>query len=96
MKSGNIVLDQPDLQALIGSVQDTHADHGLIVSWGGFTPPVRRRLNELYFRVRLWRREDLIDNLFAVYERLPEDVRAELPLRRVWSLVVDAEEAVGL
>lgn len=96
VKSGNIVLDQPGLQALIGSVQDTHADHGLIVSWGGFTPPVRRRLNELYFRVRLWGREDLIDNLFAVYERLPEDVRAELPLRRVWSLVIETDEAAGL
>lgn len=95
-KSGNVVLDQPGLQALIGSIQDTHADHGLIVSWGGFTTPVRRRLNELYFRVRLWGREELINNLLDVYDRLPEDIRAELPLRRVWSLVIDAEGAAEL
>lgn len=96
VKSGSIVLDQPGLQALIGNVQDTHADYGLIVSWGGFTTPVRRRLNELYFRVRLWGREELMDNLLDVYDRLPEDIRAELPLRRVWSLVIDADAAVEL
>ena len=92
VKSGNYTVEQPDLQGLIGSVQDTQADHGLIVSWGGFTAPVRRRLNELYFRVRLWNREEFVDNLLSVYEALPEDIRAELPLRRVWALVLDEED----
>jgi restriction system protein len=92
VKSGSYVVEQPDLQGLIGSVQDTQADHGLIVSWGGFTAPVRRRLNELYFRVRLWSRDDFIDNLLSVYEALPEDIRAELPLRRVWTLVLDDDD----
>ncbi len=89
VKSGNVVVDQPTLQSLIGSIQDTHADHGLVVSWGGFTNAVRRRTNELFFRVRLWGREELVDNLFATYDRLPEDIRAELPLRRTWTLVLD-------
>lgn len=89
VKSGSVTVDQPTLQGLIGSIHDTHADHGLIVSWGGFTSAVRRRTNELFFRVRLWGREELIDNLLAAYERLPEDIRAELPLRRTWTLVLD-------
>lgn len=92
VKSGSVVIDQPGLQALIGSVQDTHADHGLIVSWSGFTSPVRKRLNELYFRVRLWGREELMTNLLAVYDNLPADIRAELPLRRVWSMVIEADD----
>jgi restriction system protein len=90
VKSGTVVVDQPVLQALIGSIQDTHADHGLIVSWGGFTSAVRRRTNELFFRVRLWGREELLDNLLVSYE-LPEDIRAELPLKRTWTLVLDEE-----
>ena len=28
-----------------------------------------------------------MDLLFAHYEKLPEDIRVELPLRRIWSLV---------
>ncbi|MBN8185060.1 restriction endonuclease [Roseibium aggregatum] len=92
VKSGSNVVDQPTLQGLIGSTQDTQADHGLIVSWGGYTSAVRRRLNELYFRVRLWGREELVDNLLANYDKLPEGIRAELPLKRTWTLVLDETE----
>ena len=89
VKSGNVTVDQPTLQGLIGSVQDTQADHGLVVSWNGYTSAVRRRVNELFFRVRLWGREELVDNLLATYGDLPEDITAELPLRRIWTLVPD-------
>lgn len=91
VKSGTQTVDQPVLQSLIGSIHDTQADHGLIVSWGGYTGAVRRRLNDLYFRVRLWGREELIANLLATYDALPEDIRAELPLRRIWTLVPEED-----
>lgn len=87
VKSGDVVADQPTLQGLIGCIHDTQADHGVLVSWSGFTPPVRQRVNELYFRVRLWGREEIIDALFSVYDHLPEEIRAELPLHRLWALV---------
>lgn len=92
VKSGTQTVQHPDLQGLIGSVQDTQADYGLLVSWNGFTPPVRKRLNELYFRVRFWGRQELVDNLFSVYDDLPEAIRAELPLKRTWTLVPDEGE----
>lgn len=94
VKSGDIVADQPTLQGLLGCVNDVRADHGLLVSWSGFTPPVRKRVNELYFRVRLWGREEILDALFATYDQLPAEMRAELPLRQIWALVPE-DEAVG-
>jgi restriction system protein len=90
VKSGDVVADQPALQGLLGCIQDTHSDYGLLVSWSGFTAPVRQRTNDLYFRVRLWGRDEILDALFSTYDRLPEDIRAELPLRRIWTLVDDA------
>jgi restriction system protein len=90
VKSGSA--DQPTLQALIGSVQDTQADYGLLVCWSGFTSPVETRKNNLFFRIRLWGRAELIDALLQVYDRLPEEMRAELPLRQVWALVPDEVE----
>jgi restriction system protein len=93
VKSGNVAADQPTLQALIGAVQDTHADQGLLVCWGGFKKPVEQRRNELFFRIRLWGRTEVLDALFEVYDRLPEEFRAELPLRRTWMLVPEDEEA---
>lgn len=91
VKSGDVVADQPALQGLLGCIQDTHSDQGLLVSWSGFTGPVRQRTNDLYFRVRLWGREEILNALFTVYDRLPEAIRAELPLRRIWTLVDDNE-----
>lgn len=89
VKSGDTVVDQPTLQSLIGCIADTHADQGLIVSWSGFKTTVERRTNELFFRVRLWGREEIVSALFSVYDALPEEIRAELPLRRTWTLVPD-------
>lgn len=87
VKSGSVVADQPMLQGLLGCIQDTRADNGLLVAWSGFTTPVGRRENELYFRVRLWGRDDVLDAIFSVYEQLPEEIRADLPLKRLWTLV---------
>ena len=91
VKSGSIVADQPTLQALIGAVQDTHADQGLLVCWGGFKKTVEQRRNELFFQIRLWGRMETLNSLFEVYDRLPEAFRAELPLRRTWMLVPEDE-----
>lgn len=77
---------------MIGAVQDTHADQGLLVCWGGFKKPVQQRRNELYFRIRLWGKDEILNALFEVYDRLPEAFRAELPLRRTWMLVPEHEE----
>jgi restriction system protein len=92
VKSGNVVGDQQTLQALIGAVQDTHADQGLLICWGGFKRTVEQRRNELFFRIRLWGRAEVLDALFEVYDRLPEALRAELPLKRTWMLVPDDAE----
>ena len=92
VKSGNALTNQPTLQALIGSVQDTQADHGLLVCWAGFKSTVDSRENELFFRIRLWGRAEIINALLQVYDRLPEELRAELPLRQVWTLVPDEED----
>lgn len=92
VKSGKTAADQPTLQALIGSVQDTKADHGLLASWAGFTPPVEARKNELFFRIRFWGRAEIIDALLEIYDRLSEEIRAELPLRQIWALVPEEED----
>jgi restriction system protein len=92
VKSGDIAADHPTLQALIGAVQTTHADQGLLVSWGGFKRPVEQARNELFFRIRLWGRTEVLDALFEVYDRLPEELRSELPLKRTWMLVPEDEE----
>jgi restriction system protein len=63
----------------------THgAEHGLLVAWGGLTKPARDGLKNQHLRVR--EASDVVDALLRTYDRLPEEVRAQLPLRRVWML----------
>ena len=95
VRSGSIVVDHSTLQSLNGCVHDAGADHGLIVSWSGFRSTVRKEANKQYFRIRFWDRDDLVDALLGVYDDLSEDIRAGLPLKRIWTLVPEDSEDAG-
>jgi restriction system protein len=92
-KSGNQVCDLPTFNALIVSVSGLGADHGLLVSWGGFKGSVEKQVNSKFFKIRLWDSEAVLDAIFRTYDRLPEEIRKELPLKRTWTLVADEEDA---
>ena len=42
---------------------------------------------KVYFEIRLWDANDLVQNLLENYEKLREEIKAELPLNRIWALV---------
>lgn len=89
VKSQESPVDRPTLDQLIGAMQNFHADQGLLVSWGGFKQSVDRERATQFFRVRLWDQDSLIDQIFEHYDKLDEDTRAELPLKRIWVAVPD-------
>ncbi|HUW19438.1 MAG TPA: restriction endonuclease [Sedimentisphaerales bacterium] len=86
VKSGDSPLDRPTLDQLLGTMQNVQAQQGLLVSWGGFKASVDREEAIQFFRVRLWDQKDLIEQLLAHYDRLDEDVRADLPLKHIWTV----------
>lgn len=92
VKSQDAPVDAPTLNQLIGSMQNVQAEQGLLVSWGGFKSSVDKETPVQFFRVRLWDSDDLIDQLLEQYDRLPEELRAELPLKRVWTIAAQGEE----
>ncbi len=91
VKSGDSPVDRPTLDQLIGTMQNMQADQGLLVSWGGFKSSVDKEVPTQFFRVRLWNQDDLVRELLAVYDKLDEDLRAELPLKRIWTVAVQEE-----
>jgi restriction system protein len=65
----------------------THgAEQGLLVAWGGLSKPARDALKNQHLRVRVWEASDVVDAVLRTYDRLPEEIRTKLPLRRVWML----------
>ncbi|MBP1928931.1 restriction system protein [Methanolinea mesophila] len=105
---GSLGLDQPRLcvqvksqinpcdvtvyRTLQGSMQTFKAEQGLLVCWGGFNKAVQVESKQGYFSVRLWESRDLVEAIYRNYELLPAEIQAELPLKRVWMLVVDESD----
>ncbi len=62
------------------------AAQGLFVSWAGFKQNVQKELAPSFFRLRLWTQKEFLENLFANYDRLDDELKAELPLKRIWTV----------
>lgn len=90
VKSATVPVDVKTIRELKGVLNTFGAEHGLLVSWGGFTSKALAEARKLFFGIRLWDSDDRIDNVLEAYEDFPADIRAELPLKRIW--VVLAEE----
>jgi restriction system protein len=87
VKSSDDPVDVKVLRELQGVMKNYGAEQGLLVAWGGFKKSVTSEAGRLFFEIRLWDSGDLVDVLLENYERLPEDLKAELPLKRIWTLV---------
>jgi len=87
VKSGNSPVDVKVLRELIGVMTKIKSEQALLVSWSGFTKPTIKEAANDYFTVRLWDSGNIIDAIFKYYDRFDDELKAEIPLKRVWSLV---------
>jgi len=86
VKSQDSPVDVGVLRELQGVMKSFNATHGLLVSWSGFKSSVDSEARRLFFDIRLWDAGKLVKALLENYERLPEELQAELPLKRIWTL----------
>lgn len=92
VKSGSGTEGQKTLNELLGVVTKFDSEQGLLVSWGGFTSSVKQDARKAFFTIRLWDQGDLVDSILQNYERLDDEIKAELPLKRIWIMVNDEAE----
>lgn len=83
VKSSDSPLDVGVFRELLGTMKTKGAEFGLLVGWGGFKPTVLKEATSSYFNVRLWDQGELLNQIEGYYDRLPEALRAELPLKRI-------------
>lgn len=76
-------------RSLRGAMRSFNASRALLVCWGGFTRAVYREARANWTDTRLWSQTELVQAIYEVYSKLPESIRAELPLKRIWTLVDD-------
>jgi len=92
VKSQDTPIESKALNELRGAMQSVHANQGLFVSWSGFKSSVAKLVGSSFFTVRLWTQKELLEALFAHYDQLDEDLKAELPLKRIWTLAAQEED----
>ncbi len=92
VKSESTPIDRPTVDKLLGAVTKFGAQEGLFVSWGGFKSNVQKELASSFFRVRLWTQKELLEALFAHYDHLDDDLKAELPLKRIWTVAAQEDK----
>jgi restriction system protein len=91
VKSGDAPIDRPTVDKLLGAITKFGAQEGLFVSWNGFKANVQKELAPSFFRVRLWTQKELLEQLFANYDKLSEELKVELPLKRAWMIATQNE-----
>lgn len=91
VKSGEGPTDAKEVREFRTVVTDYEADAGLFIAWGGFKGSIFDERKKSFFQVRYWDSDDLLRAIFLHYDALPEDVKAELPLQRIWALVPEDE-----
>jgi len=91
VKSTSSPVGAPTLMEFKGAMTSFDADYGLLVSWSGFTNDALREARGNFFNIRLWDSDDLLEAIFRHYERLDADIKAELPLKKIWTLVQEEQ-----
>ncbi len=89
VKSSSSAVDVNVLRQLQGSMSQFRAEQGLLVAWGGFTARAMQEARGAFFSIRLWDQGALLEEIFKYYERFDDELKAELPLKRIWALVFE-------
>ncbi len=92
VKSGDGPANHDVVLRLIGSVSNTQARTGLLVSIGGVNAVAQKELDNNFFKLRLWQMPDLLKALFRAYAELSDETRAKLPLKQIWAPVSGGDE----
>ena len=87
VKSGSIVVDAATLRELQGTMTNFGATNGLVVSWGGFNQAAIKDARKSFLSLHTWNSDDIIDHVTANWEKLPEEVRATLRLKQIWTVL---------
>jgi len=89
VKTSDGPVDRPTLDQLIGTMSNYGADYGMLVSWNGFKNSVIREIPKQFFKVRLWDAKTIIQEIFLNYDKLSDEVKADIPLKRIWMLSLE-------
>ena len=91
VKSSPTPVDVRIVRELDGVVKSFKAEHGLLVAWGGINGKAEQEISRSFFSIRLWDQDKIVDELMKNYENLDDSIKAEIPLKKIWTLVEESD-----
>lgn len=91
VKSSKSAIDVSVLRQLEGVVRSFRAEFGILAAWGGLTKVADQEVSRSFFSTRIWGQRELIDEILKNYEKFDDELKAELPLKRIWAIVKQEE-----
>ena len=92
VKSQQTPLDVRIVRELEGVIKNFKAEYGLLVAWGGITSKAEQEMARSFFSIRLWDQDKIVEEILQNYEKLNDSIKAELPLKKFWTLVEESDD----
>lgn len=86
VKTQDVPIGIDIVDRLVGTMRNYKADNAILVSWSGIKNNVEAEKKSKFFEIRFWDRDDVIDELLKNYDKLSDQLRSEVPLKRIWTL----------
>lgn len=83
VKSSKSPTDEDRITHLKGVCDRFKAKYGLFVSWGGMTRSTRDEINQSFFTIQMWDQKKILEEIYANYEKLDDEIKLKLPLKRI-------------
>ncbi len=91
VKSSQTPVDVRIVRELEGVIKNFKADYGLLVAWGGINSKADQEMARSFFSIRLWDQDKIVEEILRNYEKLDNSIKAELPLKKIWTLVEETD-----
>lgn len=87
VKSSESTTNVSTIRQFNGVLGDVGADYGIFVAWGGLTKDAEQEINKSFFVRRWWDQGKIVKELLENYDKLDDEIKSEIPLRKIWTVV---------
>ncbi len=91
VKSSKSPVNVNVLRELEGTARNFRAEHSILVAWGGSNKIADKENKLSFFSTRIWGQGEILNELLKYYEKFDDELKAELPLKRIWAIVEQEE-----
>ena len=81
-------MELKSLNLLYDVMQKFQSKEGILVSWSGFKNSIYGKVAQGSINIQLWTINELLEQLVSSYDQLGADLKAELPLKQIWTVEI--------